>query len=111
MSSSPLASTRGPAGGLRLFTYPAFLISPQRPRAHREENFCPFAGDAANGQFAPPPLAERDLWGSIYSVKELELSERFRSGVSLQAEAYLSFAGTSRQMKDLDFSVFSVSLW
>jgi hypothetical protein len=31
--------------------------SPQRHGEHREENFCPFAGDAANGQVARPPSA------------------------------------------------------
>ena len=48
---------------------------------------------------------------SIRSMEVFEFSDNFDQSLLPQAEKPLSFAGISRQMKDLHFSVFSVSLW
>jgi hypothetical protein len=48
---------------------------------------------------------------SIGALREFRLTAPLGQNLSLQAEVYLSFAGTSRQMKDLNFSVLSVTLW
>jgi hypothetical protein len=48
---------------------------------------------------------------SIRSLEEFQFSDHFSISLLPQAEVHLSFAGISRQMKDLNFSVFSVPLW
>jgi hypothetical protein len=48
---------------------------------------------------------------SVSSMSEFQVVDLFSQNPLRQAEAYFSFADTSRQMKDLKFSVFSVALW
>ena len=48
---------------------------------------------------------------SVCSTVENHLFDHFRQGLSVRAETHLPFAGISRQMEELNFSVFSVALW
>ena len=48
---------------------------------------------------------------SIFSIVKARLSGFLGQNLWSQAETHLSFAGISRQMKDLNFSVYFVPLW
>jgi len=102
------------------------LVLPQRHGGHGEQKNFPFAGDlpanawhwwagTANAQVARPPSAESELShlavSLLYSREPFVRSFPSRSFCAGRDTPFICPDASSGQMKELNFSVFSVALW